>query len=246
MFVSPALNTSNGNLVSNFEIMDTSEIKVLIVDDEPDILSFLRYNLEKEDYWVYSATNGSDALKMALKINPHLVILDVMMPGMNGIEACRAMRNLPGLRNTPIAILTALSERESEKACLEAGANDYITKPIRPKLLMSRIESLVRNESSEMDRSSFKVGALQVDRERYEVICDKKKVDLPRKEFELLSLLVAKPGKVYRREEIKALIWKNDSQSDDRTIDVHIYKLREKIGERYIKTVKGIGYKLDY
>lgn len=226
--------------------MDASEIKILIVDDEPDILSFVRYNLEKENYWVYSATNGNDALKMALKIQPHLVVLDVMMPGMNGIETCRAMRNLPQLRNTPVAMLTALSEKESEAACIEAGANDYITKPIRPKMLLSRLQSLLNKEEEEPGRTSMKVGALEVDREKYVVICDKKKIDLPRKEFELLSLLVAKPGRVYRREEIKAMVWKNDSTSDDRTIDVHVYKLREKIGERYIKTVKGIGYKLDY
>ena len=126
--------------------MDTNDIKVLIVDDEPDILNFLRYNLEKENYWVYAATNGNDALKMALKINPNVVILDVMMPGLNGIEACRAMRNLPMLRNTPIAILTAVNEEQSEAACIEAGANDYITKPIRPKLLLNRIQSLLRND----------------------------------------------------------------------------------------------------
>ncbi len=226
--------------------MNASETKVLIVDDEPDILSFLRYNLEKENYWVYAATNGKDALKMALKINPQVVVLDVMMPGLNGIETCRAMRALPLLRSTPIAILTAMNEQQSETACLEAGANDYITKPIRPKLLVSRIQTLLNEDEMENGRGSFKVGTLEVDRERYVVISDKKKIDLPRKEFELLSLLVAKPGRVYRRDEIKALIWKNDSQSDDRTIDVHIYKLREKIGERYIKTVKGIGYKLDY
>ncbi|HLP49371.1 MAG TPA: response regulator transcription factor [Chitinophagales bacterium] len=226
--------------------MDTSDIKILIVDDEPDILAFLRYNLEKEGYWVYSATNGNDALKMALKIQPHLVVLDVMMPGMNGIETCRAMKNLPALRNTPIAILTAMDEQQSEVACLDAGANDYITKPIRPKLLINRLQSLLKKDEQENGRTCLKVGTLEVDREKYIVICDKKKIDLPRKEFELLSLLVAKPGKVYRRDEIKAMVWKNDSQSDDRTIDVHIYKLREKIGERYIKTVKGIGYKLDY
>lgn len=226
--------------------MDTSDIKILIVDDEPDILAFLRYNLEKEGYWVYSATNGNDALKMALKIQPHLVVLDVMMPGMNGIETCRAMKNLPALRNTPVAILTAMSSQESEVACLEAGANEYINKPIRPKLLLTRLQSLLKKDEQENGRTSMKVGTLEVDREKYIVICDKKKIDLPRKEFELLSLLVAKPGKVYRRDEIKAMVWKNDSQSDDRTIDVHIYKLREKIGERYIKTVKGIGYKLDY
>ncbi len=226
--------------------MDASEIKILIVDDDPDIISFVRYNLEKENYWVYSATNGNDALKMALKIQPHLVVLDVMMPGMDGIETCRAMRNLPQLRNTPVAMLTALNEKESEALCLQAGANDFITKPIRPRLLLTRLQNLLAKEEPEEERTSMKVGTLEVDRERYVVICDKKKIDLPRKEFELLSLLVAKPGRVYRRDEIKALVWKNDSTSDDRTIDVHVYKLREKIGERYIKTVKGIGYKLDY
>ncbi|HLP20971.1 MAG TPA: response regulator transcription factor, partial [Chitinophagales bacterium] len=152
----------------------------------------------------------------------------------------------PALRNTPVAILTAMSSQESEAACLEAGANEYINKPIRPKLLLTRLQSLLKKDEQENGRTSMKVGTLEVDREKYIVICDKKKIDLPRKEFELLSLLVAKPGKVYRRDEIKAMVWKNDSQSDDRTIDVHIYKLREKIGERYIKTVKGIGYKLDY
>lgn len=226
--------------------MDASEIKILIVDDDPDIISFVRYNLEKENYWVYSATNGNDALKMALKIQPQLVVLDVMMPGMDGIETCRAMRNLPQLRNTPVAMLTALNEKESEALCLQAGANDFITKPIRPRLLLTRLQNLLAKEDPKEEQTSMKVGTLEVDRERYVVICDKKKIDLPRKEFELLSLLVAKPGRVYRRDEIKALVWKNDSTSDDRTIDVHVYKLREKIGERYIKTVKGIGYKLDY
>ena len=135
--------------------MDASEVKILIVDDEPDILNFLRYNLEKENYWVYSATNGNDALKMALKINPHLIVLDVMMPGMNGIETCRAMRNLPSLRNTPIAILTAMNEEQSESTCLEMGANDYITKPIRPKLLVSRIQNLLSEDEIENGRTSL-------------------------------------------------------------------------------------------
>src|ERR1043165_145445 len=178
--------------------MDTSDIKILIVDDEPDILSFLRYNLEKENYWVYAATNGNDALKMALKINPHLVILDVMMPGMNGIETCRAIRALPLLKSTPVAILTAISGQVNEKACVEAGANDYITKPIRPKMLINRIKALLNKNEVENDRTTFKIGTLEVDRERYEVISDNKRIDLPRKEFELQSLLVAKPGKVYR------------------------------------------------
>ena len=226
--------------------MDAIETKILIVDDEPDILTFLRYNLEKENYWVYSATNGNDALKMALKINPQLVVLDVMMPGLNGIETCRAMRNFPMLRNTPVVMLTAMSDSETESACLEAGANDYMTKPIRPKFMMSRIQNLLNKDEIENGRTSFKIGTLEVDRERYEVTSNKKKLDLPKKEFELLSLLIAKPGKVYRRDELKSIIWKNEPGSDDRTIDVHIYKLREKIGERYIKTIKGVGYKLDY
>lgn len=226
--------------------MNEIETRILIVDDEPDILNFLSYNLEKENYWVYAATNGSDALKIALKINPQLVILDLMMPGMNGIEACRAMRNFPLLRKTPITFLSAVNEQESEAACLQAGANDYITKPIRPKLLMSRLRALLTVEELKNDNSTFKLGNLEVDREKFQVTCEKKKIDLPKKEFELLSLLASKPGKVYKREEIKTLIWANDSKSDDRTIDVHIYNLRDKIGEHYIKTVKGIGYKLDY
>ncbi|MFN8321011.1 MAG: response regulator transcription factor [Chitinophagales bacterium] len=225
--------------------MNNSEIKILIVDDEPDILNFLRYNLEKEDYWVYTAANGNDALTIALKVIPDLIILDVMMPGKNGLETCRALREFPAFRHTPIAFLTALSESESEAVCLRVGANDYITKPIRPKLLMSRVANLLR-QGEYATATTFKVGNLLVDRERYEVTTDKQKLDLPRKEFELLSLLISKPGKTYRREEIRNTVWKDEALTDDRTIDVHIYKLREKIGEQYIKTVKGIGYRLDY
>jgi two-component system alkaline phosphatase synthesis response regulator PhoP len=227
-------------------MQNLSEVKVLIVDDEPDILNFLRYNLEKESYWVYSATNGSDALKMALKINPDIIVLDVMMPGMNGIEACKAMRSLPLLKSTPVTFLSALSESESEKACLEAGANDYITKPIRPRLLLSRLQTLLTQKANANERKIFKLGTLEVDQERYVVVNNKKEIELPRKEFELLSLLISKPGRTYRREEIKEVVWNNQLNGDDRTIDVHIYKLREKIGENYIKTVKGVGYKLDY
>lgn len=225
--------------------MNTSETKILIVDDEPDILNFLRYNLEKEDYWVYSAANGNDALTIALRVLPDIIVLDVMMPGKNGIETCKALREFPVFRNTPITFLSALSESESETVCLQAGANDYITKPIRPKLLMSRIGQLLKKEQ-DANRSTFKVGNLSVDRERYEVTTDKQKLDLPRKEFELLSLLISKPGRTYRRDEIRNMVWKDEVLTDDRTIDVHIYKLREKIGEQYIKTVKGIGYRLDY
>lgn len=226
--------------------MDAAEIKILIVDDEPDILNFLTYNLEKEDYWVYAATNGNDALKIALKIEPQIILLDMMMPGMNGLETCKAMRQFPALSQTPIAFLTAKSETEAEEQCMNAGANDFITKPIRPKLLLSRIQTMAHKSMFENSRSVFKMGNLEVDCERYEVTANKKKVELPKKEFELLSLLISKPGKTYRREEIKETVWHNEELSDDRTIDVHIYKLREKIGEQYIKTIKGIGYKLDY
>lgn len=225
--------------------MNKEEIKILIADDEPDILNFLRYNLEKEGYWVYSATNGNDALTIALKVVPDLIILDVMMPGKDGIETCKILRQLPSLNKVPVAFLTAMSEAESEQTCLRAGANDYITKPVRPKLLLNRIELLL-SKSLNTPATLFKIGNLEVDLEKYVVITDKKKLDLPKKEFELLSLLISKPGKTYRREEIKNSVWKNEHMADDRTIDVHIYKLREKIGEQYIKTIKGIGYRLDY
>ncbi len=226
--------------------MNTAEIKILIADDDPDILNFLKYNLEKEDYWVYAALNGADALKMALKIVPHVIVLDVMMPGMNGVDTCKAMREFEALRNIPIAMLTAVNQPETEAACLAAGANDFITKPIRPKLLLSRIQSLLPNDLLEGSTTNFKVGNLEVDTERYEVITNKRKVDLPKKEFELLQLLISKPGKTYRRDEIRENIWRTETLADDRTIDVHVYNLREKIGDEYIKTVKGVGYKLDY
>lgn len=226
--------------------MNSVETRILIADDDRDILNFLTYNLEKENYWVYAATNGKDALKIALKINPQLIVLDVMMPEMDGIETCRAMRTFPLLRKTPIAFLSALSEQQSEAACLEAGANDYIAKPIRPKLLMNRLQKLLQLDEQQNGTGIYKVGALEVNREQYAVVCDKRKIDLPRKEFEILSLLTSKPGRVYSREEIKALVWENNSTSDERTVDVHVSLLRNKIGEHYIKTIKGVGYKIDY
>ena len=225
--------------------MNSSEIKILLVDDEPDILHFLKYNLEKEDFWVYTANNGNDGLKMALKVQPDLIVLDIMMPEKNGIETCVALRNFPNFKNTPIAFLTALNEQESEKICMQAGANDYITKPIRPKLFINRI-LLLLHKKEPLKPSKYLFENLEVDCEKYTVIVNKKPLTLPLKEFELLCLLISKPGKIYRREEIKALVWKNTQLNDDRIVDAHIYNLREKIGEQYIKTVKGIGYSLAY
>ncbi|MFZ5552292.1 MAG: response regulator transcription factor [Bacteroidota bacterium] len=222
-------------------------MKILIVDDEQDILDLLTYNLEKEGYTVFTAGNGKDAIASARKNKPDLVLLDVMMPEMDGIETCSAIREIPDLKNILIAFLTARSEDYSQIAGFESGADDYITKPIKPKVLISRIKALARrmggNDSSDQ---IIERGGIKIDRERYLIVKDGKEITLPRKEFELLSLLFSKPGKVFKRESILESVWGEDVIVGDRTIDVHIRKLREKIGEDYIKTVKGIGYRFDF
>ncbi|MDB4581991.1 response regulator transcription factor [Draconibacterium sp.] len=230
--------------------MSEEKFKVLLVDDELDILEFLSYNLEKEDYIVYTAKNGLEAIKIAEKRTPHLIILDVMMPEMDGIAACEELRKIPSLSNTIIAFLTARGEDYSQIAGFEAGADDYITKPVRPKVLVSRVKALLKRTGETttkvvepQDTNTVNIGNLLIDKERYLIRIDENEMILPRKEFELLSLLVSKPGKVFTREEIYSAVWGENVVVGDRTIDVHIRKLREKIGNEHIKTLKGIGYK---
>jgi two-component system, OmpR family, alkaline phosphatase synthesis response regulator PhoP len=222
----------------------------LLVDDEVDILEFISYNLEKEGYKVYTAQNGRDALKITEKKTPDLILLDVMMPEMDGIVTCEELRKNPRLNNTVIAFLTARGEDYSQIAGFEAGADDYITKPIRPKVLISRIKALMKRSINTDDQpvnntgsNTISIGNLVIDRERYMIVLEGVEMVLPRKEFELLSLLASKPGKVFTREEIYTSVWGEQVIVGDRTIDVHIRKLREKIGDNHIKTLKGIGYK---
>jgi two-component system alkaline phosphatase synthesis response regulator PhoP len=227
----------------------SDEKKILLVDDEIDILEFISYNLEKDGYKVYTAQNGKDAIRIAEKKEPDLIILDVMMPEMDGIVTCEEIRKIPKLKSTVVAFLTARSEDYSQIAGFEAGADDYITKPIRPKVLLSRVKALlkrsqlVEEEVKITEDTTINIGSLTIDRERYMITADGQEMVLPRKEFELLSLLASKPGKVFTREEIYTSVWGEQVIVGDRTIDVHIRKLREKIGEDHIKTLKGIGYK---
>lgn len=229
--------------------MSENEFKVLLVDDELDILEFLSYNLEKAGYKVYTAKNGVEAIQVAEKHTPHLIILDVMMPEMDGIAACEELRKIPSLSTTIIAFLTARGEDYSQIAGFEAGADDYITKPVRPKVLVSRVKALLKRtgEATQpvevVDTNTVTIGDLLIDKERYLIRISDNEMILPRKEFELLSLLVSKPGKVFTREEIYFSVWGENVVVGDRTIDVHIRKLREKIGNDHIKTLKGIGYK---
>ncbi len=222
--------------------------RILLVDDEEDILEFVSYNLQREGFRVYTGRNGREAIELAGKIKPDLVILDVMMPEMDGIAACEEIRKLPVCKNVVIAFLTARGEDYSQIAGFEAGADDYITKPIRPKVLISRVKALLKRSggiSSDTDDNEkiLNIGDIVIDKERYILKIDGKELTLPRKEFELLSLLVSKPDKVFTRDEIYKSVWGNNVIVGDRTIDVHIRKLREKIGNDHIRTLKGIGYK---
>ena len=226
--------------------MSNASIKILLVDDEPDILEILSYNLSAEGYTISTASNGVEAVKKAKKHQPHLIIMDVMMPEMDGIEACEKIRTLPELKNTIITFLTARGEDYSQVAGFEAGADDYITKPIKPKVLVSKIKSLLRrlnDATSEVNSEVMSIGDLTIDREAYKIISKGVEIVLPRKEFELLSLLASKPGKVFKRDEILDKVWGNEVVVGGRTIDVHIRKLREKIGDDSFKTIKGVGYK---
>ncbi|MDC3366144.1 response regulator transcription factor [Flavobacteriaceae bacterium] len=224
--------------------MNNSDIKILLVDDEPDILEIVGYNLKNEGYSVYTACNGTEAVKSAKKITPNLILLDIMMPEMDGIEACEKIRTVKSLENTLIAFLTARNEDYSQVAGFDAGADDYITKPIKPKVLISKVKSLLRRLKAEsQEDSSVKVGDITINRDEYLIFKDDKKIFLPRKEFELFSLLTSKPGKVFKRETILDRVWGSEVVVGGRTIDVHIRKLREKIGDNHFKTIKGVGYK---
>lgn len=220
---------------------------ILVVDDELDILEFVGYNLRKEGYIVLTANNGLTAIEIAEEKTPDLVILDVMMPDMDGIETCERMRAIPKLTNTIITFLTARSEDYSQIAGLEAGADDYITKPIRPKVLLSRVKALLRRRVVSDDFSNIlELGDIIIDKEKHTVLYKNLQVELAKKEFKLLELLTSKPGKVFTRQEILENVWGLGVVVGDRTIDVHIRKLREKINDQYIKTVKGVGYKFEY
>ena len=225
--------------------MKKQDIKILLVDDEPDILEILSYNLSTAGYQVYTAKNGADGVAKAKKKLPNLIILDVMMPEMDGIEACELIRKSQGLEDTIIVFLTARGEDYSQVAGFEAGADDYITKPIKPKVFLSKVKSLLRRLKNEEEDTSgvMKVGDLVINRDEYKVINEGKELVLPRKEFELLALLASKPDKVFKREVILDKVWGQEVVVGGRTIDVHIRKLREKIGESHFKTVKGVGYK---
>jgi len=229
--------------------MENIKYKILIVDDETDILEFVGYNLRKEGFIIFTAQNGIEAVKKAQECLPHLILMDVMMPEMDGIEACEKIKELPELKNTIIAFLTARSEDYSQIAGFDAGGDDYITKPIKPKVLISRIKALLKryrpndNSIAKTKENIIEIGELRIDIERYMVYKGNDDIILPKKEFSLLLLLVSKPHKVFMREEIFSKVWGDDIIVGDRTIDVHIRKLREKIGEDLIQTVKGVGYK---
>ncbi|MDB3937615.1 response regulator transcription factor [Flavobacteriaceae bacterium] len=217
--------------------------KILLVDDEPDILEIISYSLESAGYKIYKANNGLEAIKIAKKIIPDLIIMDLMMPHMNGIDACDAIRKSDNLNDVIITFLSARGEDFSKIAGFEAGADDYITKPIKPKVLLSKIKALLRRKSSEQDQTIIQINDLIIDRLKYSVNLKGIELNLPRKEFELLYLLVSSPNTVFTREKILDVVWGSDVIVGDRTIDVHIRKIREKIGASSFKTIKGVGYK---
>ena len=223
--------------------MEKSNIKILLVDDEPDIIEILTYNLNKEGYQVFSASNGKEALVQASKIIPHLIILDVMMPVMDGIEACENLRKDNRFEDTIIMFLSARSEDYSHVAAFDVGADDYVNKPIKPKVLNSKVSALLRRSTKNETKTNIVHGDLTINLDEYKVILKGEKMSFPRKEFELLRLLASKPDKVFKREKIMEAVWGNDVVVGDRTIDVHIRKLREKMGNAYFKTIKGVGYK---
>lgn len=226
----------------------SAPINILLVDDEPDILELLEYHLEKEGYQVYKSTNGRDALQQIRQVKPHLVILDVMMPDMDGIETCREIRAMKDMDDVLIAFLTARGEDYSHEAGLEAGADDYIVKPIKPRVFLSRVKALLRRSraSGVGEDTVLDFGELKINKERYTITYQGKEIELPKKEYELLSLLASKPGKVYRRDEILRAIWGDEVVVGDRTIDVHIRKIREKLDDKFIRTIKGVGYKFEF
>lgn len=222
-----------------------NQYKILVVDDENDILEFIQYNLKKEGYEVHLAHNGQEAIEVARKVKPDLILLDVMMPVMDGIEACKQIKADSDLEKTFIVFLTARAEEYSEIAGFNAGADDYIAKPIKPRVLISRINAILRRKGKEQVEAKINVGDITIDRETFLVYKNGNKIQLARKEFELLFLLASKPGKVFTRDYILEKVWGDEVLVVDRTIDVHIRKLREKIGDDYIGTVKGVGYKFE-
>ena len=228
-------------------LMNPSEIKILLVDDEPDILELVGFHLRKEGYTVFTASGGKEGVEIARKEQPALIILDVMMPDMDGMETCEKIRQIPQLKDTLVTFLTALAEDYSMMAGFDAGADDYITKPVKPKVLVSKIKALLRRAGGQdvQAETSLAAGDLEIDRDRYVVVNKGREIVLPRKEFELLSLLTSRPGRVFKRDEIMDTVWGNEVVVGGRTIDVHIRKLREKIGEDYFKTIKGVGYKFE-
>ena len=225
--------------------MKKSDLKILLVDDEPDIVEILSYNLGKEGYQIFSASNGKEALKKANSIEPHLIILDVMMPVMGGIETCEALRKENKYQETIILFLSARAEDYSHLAAFEVGADDYVNKPIKPKMLNSKVNALLRRFIKSESITALTFGELVINFEEYSVFLKDKKISLPRKEFELLKLLASKPDKVFKRESIMQSVWGSDVVVGDRTIDVHIRKLREKLGDSYFSTIKGVGYKFE-
>lgn len=224
--------------------MDISSIKVLVVDDDPDIVEILKYNLKNSGYSVKSAANGVEAIKKAKKFIPDIILMDVMMPEMSGIEACEEIKNIDQLSQAIIIFLSARSEDYTQISAYDAGADDYISKPVKPKILLKKISNIAKKINSEKKAPwIIDLGSIKINKEEYVVIKDKKEILLPRKEFELLFLLATKPDKVFTREEIMNKVWGTQVVVGDRTIDVHVRKLREKIGEKHIKTLKGVGYK---
>ena len=220
--------------------------KILLVDDDPDILEIVSYNLVQEGFEIFMASNGKEAILKAIKEVPDLIIMDVMMPEMDGMEACENIRRIPALNHVIITFLTARSEDYSQVAGFDAGADDYITKPIKPKLLVSKVKALLRRiKDQDKNSETINIHGIEINREEYKIIKDDVVIALPRKEFELFYLLASKPGKVFKREEILEKVWGSDVVVGGRTIDVHIRKLREKIGDRFFKTIKGIGYKFE-
>jgi two-component system alkaline phosphatase synthesis response regulator PhoP len=225
------------------------DVKILIVDDEEDILEFLSYNLSKEGYLIKTAINGEQALEIAEEFRPELIILDIMMPGMDGIEVCSTLRENKSMNNTLIVFLTARNESFTQVSALESGGDDYIAKPVKPSVLKSRVKALIRRHYKFQNQNQdaiLKFGDLTIDQDKFRVLVGDREVSLAKKEFDLLSLLVSKPGKVFKRAEILSQVWGREVIVGDRTIDVHIRKLREKIGDDYIKTYKGVGYKFKF
>jgi two-component system alkaline phosphatase synthesis response regulator PhoP len=226
--------------------MDKSKYTILLVDDEEDILDFVGYNLRKEGFNVITSLNGRDALKLARTDIPHLILLDLMMPEMDGIETCQELKRFPELKDTIIVFFTARNEDFTQILGLDAGADDYITKPIKPSVLISKVNSLLRRiPVQEEEATIFQAGDITIDKEKYLITIDRKEIQLARKEFELLNLLASKPHKVFTRDEIMVQVWDDDVIVGERTIDVHIRKIREKTGTDHIKTIKGVGYKFD-